>query len=138
MLTKLKDWQRERWLDTPGSNDFVGPMAIIPDSILAHLAQKLHILSTREHFDQVVQDWKPVKCNQHGGALYTYGVALIMELDVEHQERRRVAILEGANDLEVGKSNPVDVEELEREGVDEELPNTATAILQGATRTSNK
>ncbi len=43
--------------------------------------------------------------------------------------------MEGANDLEVGKSNPVDVEELAREGVDEELPDTAMAILQ---RTSNK
>ena len=61
-----------------------------------------------------------------------------MELDVEHQERRQVTILEGANDLEVGESNPVDVEELEREGVDEELPDTATAILWGVTRTSNK
>ena len=64
-MAKLRDWRRERWLDTPGANDFVGPMAIIPDSILAHLSWKLHIPSTRECFDQVVQDWEQVKHDQH-------------------------------------------------------------------------
>ena len=133
-LAKLKDWRRERWLNTPGSNDFVGPMTIIPDSILVHLSQKLHILSTRECFDQVVRDWKPAKCDQHGSALYAYAVALITKLDMEHQERRQVAILEGTNELEMGESNPLDVKEIE----EEELPDMPTTIVQGVTRTSNK
>src|SRR5258706_14241128 len=30
------------------------------------------------------RDWEQVKHDQHGSALYTYGVALITELDVEH------------------------------------------------------
>src|SRR5260370_14752387 len=37
----------------------------------------------------------------------------IIPPDMEYQERRQVAILEGANDLEMGKSNPLDVEEME-------------------------
>ena len=144
VLAKLKDWRRERWLGTPGMNNFVGPMAIIPDSILTHLSRKLHILSTRERFDQVVRDWSPAKRDQHGSALYVYGVTLITELDVEHQERRRIATLEGENDLELGESSPLDIEEIEGDGeqegalVDEELPTTATAVLQQSTRTSRK
>ena len=71
-------------------------------------------------------------------------MTLITELDVEHQERRRIATLEGENDLELGESSPLDIEEIEGDGeqegvlVDEELPTTATAVLQQSTRTSRK
>lgn len=53
-------------------------------------------------------------------------------------------MLEGENDLELGKSSPLDIEEIEGDGeqegalVDEELLTTAMAVLQQSTRTSRK
>src|SRR5260370_21800547 len=87
-------------MDIPNTDDFVRPIGVIPDHILAHLSRKLHILSTREHFDIIVQDWDPELHSQHGSAWYTYEVALITQIDIEHQERRQVVELEGAGDLE--------------------------------------
>ena len=45
-LERLTDWCVDRWMDIPNADNFVRPIGVIPDHILAHLSRKLHILST--------------------------------------------------------------------------------------------
>lgn len=105
--TRFEYWRIAKWPTTPDYSPHLPSAVLLPDSIVKHLADKLHIIISRKVFNQVMVEWEYLA--EYGEELFRMATVVITQCDEKFEDeaaeaRERIATTKATQNVSQKKA----------------------------------